>query len=63
MLLVVGAEEDEVISLLEQWTDETQGFLQREALMESDQSTLEGQDLVDSLALEFLLNVKNRSVD
>ena len=62
LLPVGGAEEREVIALLEKWVDETQGFIRREALMESDESTLEGQDLLDRLALQFLLEIRNRGV-
>lgn len=63
LLPIGGTEEREVISLLERWVDETQGFLRREALMESEKSTLKGQDLLDRLALQFLLEVRNRGVD
>jgi hypothetical protein len=62
MLPIGGIKEREVISLLEKWVDETQGFMRREALMEMDQSTLEGQDLLDRLALEFFLEVRSRDV-
>lgn len=62
LLPVGGIEERELILLLEQWADETQGFLRREVLMESEQSELEGQDLLDRLALQFLLDIKNRDI-
>lgn len=62
LLPIGGAEEREVISLLEKWVDDTQGIIRREALMESEQSTLEGQDLLDRLALQFLLEIRNRGV-
>lgn len=63
LLPIGGPEEREVISLLEKWVDETQGFIRREALVESEQSELKGQDLLDRLALQFLLEVRNRGVD
>lgn len=62
MLPVGGADEREVISLLEKWLDDTQGSGRREALMEAEQSTLNGQDLLDRLALEFLREVRSRDV-
>lgn len=62
MLPIGGVEEREAISLLEEWLDETQGFMRREALMEAERSALEGQDLLDRLALEFLLEVQRRDV-
>jgi hypothetical protein len=60
MLSLGGSEERNVISLLERWIDETQGFLRRDALMEAEQSTLQGQDLLDRMAMEFLMEVRNR---
>lgn len=62
MLPVGSAEEREVILLLEKWLEATQGFLRREALMNADLATLEGQDLLDRLALEFLLGIQKRDV-
>ncbi len=62
LLPIGGSEEAEVISLLESCLDQTQGFLRREALIEADPSTLEGQDLLDRLALLFLLEVRGRDV-
>ena len=63
MLLVGGPEENEVLSLLERWLDETQSPNRRESLMAADVSTLQGQDLLDRLALEFLLEVRHRDMD
>ena len=60
LLPVGGAEEAELVALLEAWLDRTQGFLRREALAEADLSALEGQDMLDRLALDFLLEVKSR---
>ena len=63
MLPIGGTEECAVISLLEQWLDETQGFIRRENLMGAEQSSLQGQDLLDRFALEFLLEIKARDVN
>ena len=60
MLPLGGPEERDVVSLLERWIDQTQGFLRREALMEAEQSTLEGQDLLDRMAIAFLMEVRHR---
>lgn len=60
ILEIGGAEESEVISLLERWLEETQGFIRREALMDADIASLEGQDLLDRLALGFLLEIQQR---
>ena len=62
MLPIGSAEEREAILLLEKWLEATQGFLRREALMDADLETLKGQDLLDRLALEFLLAIQNRNV-
>ncbi len=62
LLEIGGTEEFEVISLLEKWQDQTQGFLRREALMESDLASLKGQDILDRMGLEFLLKIKQRDV-
>lgn len=62
-LEIGGAEEAEIISVLERWLAETQGFLRREALMDADMSTLQGQDLLDRLALGLLLEIQQRNVD
>jgi hypothetical protein len=62
MLPIGGIEEREIILLLENWADETQGFIRREALMEVEQSTLNGQDLLDRLGLQFLFKVQSRDV-
>ena len=61
-LPIGGIEELEVISLLENWADETQGFIRREALMEAEQSTLKGQDLLDRLGLQFLFELRSRDI-
>lgn len=63
MLPIGGSEEARLIALLEEWADQTQGYLRREALMEADQASLEGQDFLDRQGLEFLLEVRNRDVD
>jgi hypothetical protein len=63
MLPIGGPEENEVLSLLERWLDETQVPNRRESLMATDTSTLQGQDLLDRLALEFLLEVRHREMD
>ena len=62
LLEIGGAEELEIISLLEKWLDQTQGFLRREVLMETDPASLKGQDILDRMSLEFLLKVKQRDV-
>jgi hypothetical protein len=62
MLPVGSAEEGRVILLLENWLDQTQGYTRREALMEADLSTLRDQDLSDRLALQFVLEVRDRDV-
>ena len=62
LLEIGGAEELEVIALLESWLDQTQGFLRREALMESDPDSLKGQDILDRMGLQFLLDIKRRDV-
>ena len=62
LLPIGGPEEVEIIALLEQWVDQTQGFIRREALMEADSATLKGQDLLDRLALEFVLDLRRRDV-
>ena len=62
MLPVGSAEEREIILLLEKWLEATQGFLRREALMDADPVTLKGQDPLDRLALDFLLEIQNRDI-
>lgn len=62
LLSVGGPEEQEVVSLLERWLDETQGFVRREALMDADEATLKSQDLLDRLALEFLSEIRSREL-
>ena len=62
LLEIGGVEELEIVSLLEKWLNQTQGFLRREILMESDPASLEGQDLLDRMGLEFLLKIKQRDV-
>ena len=62
MLPIGGPEENEVLLLLQRWLDETQGFVRRESLMDADLSTLQGQDLLDRLAIEFLLAVRHRDI-
>lgn len=49
-----GSEEAEVIALLEKWLDQTQGFLRRGALIGSDPSALDGQDLRDRMAIQSI---------
>ena len=63
MLPIGGTEEREVISLLEEWLEKTQGFIRRETLMDADQSALKGQDLLDRLALKFFLEIRHRDID
>ena len=58
LLEIGGSEELEIITLLESWLDQTQGFLRREALMESDPAALKDQDLLDRMGLEFLMMIK-----
>jgi hypothetical protein len=53
MLPIGGTEEREVILLLEEWLEKTQGFIRRETLMDADQSALKGQDLLDRLSFEL----------
>ena len=60
MLPIGGPEENEVLSLLQRWLDETQEPNRRESLMAADTSTLRGQDLLDRLAIEFLLEICHR---
>ncbi|UCH48110.1 MAG: hypothetical protein JSU95_19120 [Betaproteobacteria bacterium] len=62
MLPIAGPEENEVLLLLQRWLEETQGSTRREFLMSADIETLQGQDLLDRLALEFLLVVRPRDV-
>ena len=62
LLEIGGAEELDVIALLESWLDQTQGFLRREALMETDPTSLKGQDILDRMGLQFLLEIKRRDV-
>lgn len=62
VLRIGGPEEAEIIAVLERWLDETQGFIRREALMDADIATLEGQDLLDRLALGFLLDIQQRNL-
>lgn len=60
LLPVGGREEADVIALLEQWQDQTQGFLRREVLINADPDVLDKQDLLDRMAIEFLIKVKSR---
>lgn len=62
LLPIGGTEEGKVISLMKKWLDQTQGFIRREALMAIDPSELKSQDLLDRLALEFILKVRSRDV-
>ncbi len=62
LLTIGGTEEGKVVSLMEKWLDQTQGFIRREALMEIDPSKLKDQDLLDRLALEFILEVRGRDI-
>jgi hypothetical protein len=61
-LEIGSSAEQEVIAFLEQWLDETQGFIRRESLMDANHSDLKGQNLLDRLALDFLLEVRNRDL-
>lgn len=59
--LPVGSrEETDVITLLEKWQQQTQGFLRMEVLIKADPAVLDKQDLLDRMAIEFLHEVKNR---
>ena len=62
MLPVGGAEEREVVLLMDKWLETTQGFLRREALMDAEPETLQSQDRLDRFALEFLLEIRNRDI-
>ena len=62
LLPIGGGEEAEAISWLETWLVQTQGSGRQESLMEADYSTLAGQDLLDRLAIEFLLEIRDRGV-
>ena len=62
LLEIGGVEELEIISLLGKWLDHAQGFLRREALMESDPASLKGQDIPDRMAIELLLKIKQRNL-
>lgn len=62
MLPIGSDDEREVILLLEKWLEATQGFLRREALMDADPATLKSQDLLDRLALEFLMKIQVRDI-
>ena len=60
-LLPLGSrEETDAIALLDKWLEQTQGFLRREVLLNADPAVLDKQDLLDRMAIEFLLDVKNR---
>lgn len=62
MLPIGASEECEVISLLEKWADDNHRIIRREALMGAEQCSLEGQDLLHRLTLQFLLMVRSRDV-
>lgn len=62
MLEMDGAEELEIIAILESWPDQTQGFLRRDALMNADPALLKDQDILDRMGLEFLMKMKQREV-
>ncbi|MDX1433136.1 MAG: hypothetical protein R3286_11880 [Gammaproteobacteria bacterium] len=63
LLPVGGTEEAELVALLEDWLDRTQGFLRRESLMTAESAALDGQDRLDRLAMELLLEVRGRADD
>jgi hypothetical protein len=63
MLQIGGAEEAEIIALLERWLEKTQSYIRRESLMDADISKLKGQSLRDRLAIEFLLEIQQRNID
>ena len=63
MLAIGGAEEAETISLLQQWREQSQGFLRREFLMDADPASLEGQDLLDCMGMLFLRQIEQRDLD
>ena len=62
MLAIGGAEEAEIVSLLQQWLEQTQGFLRREFLMEADPASLDGQDRLDHLGMLFLRQIEQREL-
>lgn len=62
LLEIGGSEEHEVITLLEEWLDQTQGFLRKEALMESDPASLKDQDILDRMGIQFILKIKQRDL-
>jgi hypothetical protein len=62
LLPVGGTEERNVISMLDKWLETTQGCIRREAPVNADQFALVGQDLLDRLAIQFLLEVRTRDI-
>ena len=63
MLLPIGGDEERrIIMLLESWLEETLGIGRREALMSAEESDLAGQELLDWLAMKFLLEIKQRDI-
>ena len=62
LLEMGGAEEGEMVALLECWLDQIQDTLRREALMQSDPASLKGPDVLDRMGLQFLLRIKQRDV-
>jgi hypothetical protein len=60
-LAIGSTEEAELVALMERWLDTTQGFLRREALLDADPETLNGQDLLDRMALELYLEIRQRN--
>ena len=63
MLPIGGAEEAEIVSLLQQWLEQTQDFSRGEFLLQADPAALEGQDLLDCMAMLFLREIEQRDLD
>lgn len=63
-MLTIGSDEEiEIVSLLQQWLEQTQGFLRREFLLDADPDSLEGQDLLDCMGMLFLRQIEQRDLD
>lgn len=63
MLAIGGTEEAEIVSLLQQWLEQTQGFLRRELLLAADPDSLDGQDRLDCMGMLFLRQIEQRNLD
>lgn len=61
-LLPIGGEEERAtIALLERWRECALSPARREFLTQADDAGLQGQDLLDRMALEFLADVQARA--